>query len=72
MRTGKNHTETSTFDKLIFSAAIVLGGVALSAPVFAARHHHGEFRGSGFSHPRDDVPGEVGFAGSRGIPPPSA
>jgi len=51
---------------MIFAAAIVLGSMALSAPVLAVGHH-GELRGNGFSHPRGDVPRRIGFAGPRGL-----
>jgi hypothetical protein len=67
MRTRKNHTQTSTFSKLIFAAAIVLGSMTLSAPVLATGHHHAELGGNGFRHPRGDVPREIGFAGPRSI-----
>jgi len=69
MRTWKNHTEISTFGKLMFAAAIAFGSVALPAPVLAASYHHGELRGNGFSHPRGDVPRGIGFAGPRAIGP---
>jgi hypothetical protein len=67
MRTWKNHMQTSTFGRSVFAVAIVLGSVALATPVLPAGHHHGELRGNGFSHPRDDVSRGIGLAGPRGI-----
>ena len=54
------------FRRLIFSTAIILGGVAASAPVSAARHFGGNFHADGFSHPRSGVPLGNGFAGPSG------
>jgi hypothetical protein len=54
------------FRRLIFSTAIILGGVAVSAPVSAAGHFGGNFRADGFSHPRSGVPLGNGFAGPSG------
>jgi hypothetical protein len=48
MHTLQNHMQTSTFGRLVFAVAIVLGSVALATPVLAADHHHGELRGNGF------------------------
>ena len=53
------------FGKLIFATAVVLGGVALSAPVLAIDHHG--LRGDGFSPPRSHLPRGTGFAGPRDV-----
>ena len=51
---------------VVGATAIILGGVALSAPVSAARHVRGDFRADGFSHSGSGVPLGNGFAGPSG------
>jgi hypothetical protein len=52
--------------RVVGATAIILGGVALSAPVSAARQFGGDFRADGFSHLGSGVPLGNGFVGRSG------